>query len=157
GAVQAARGIARVDVEGPASNRPRRPLFLRLAHTCDTLPPGPLDVGDFLLPFGDALRELGDARLLFLLLLRRQERAVAVAHALERGLEAVVIALGDRVELVIVTAGAVHRQSEEGLANGADHLFQLFFADAQPHEHALLRLAHLVPRARDQEAGAEQG
>ena len=41
--------------------------------------------------------------------------------------------LRDRVELVVVAAGAVDRQAEERLADGADHVLELVLADCWPH------------------------
>ena len=46
----------------------------------------------------------------------------------EKRLQAVVIVLRDRVELVIVAAGAAHRQAEEGSADGVGHLGEDFVA-----------------------------
>ena len=56
-------------------------------------------------------------------------RARRRLHRLERCLQAVVLALGDRIELVIVAAGAVHGQSEERLADDSQHFLEIVFAD----------------------------
>ena len=44
--------------------------------------------------------------------------------AFEYGRERVVIGLRYRVELVVMAAGATHRQAEKGAAGGADHVVQ---------------------------------
>ena len=50
----------------------------------------------------------------------------------EGGFETVVVALGDGVEFVVVAAGAVGGEAEEGLGDDADHLFELIFAYGFP-------------------------
>ena len=49
-------------------------------------------------------------------------RPVAAIDAGEDGLEAVVVGLGDRVELVVVAAGAVDGQADEGRHRARDHV-----------------------------------
>ena len=55
-------------------------------------------------------------------------RAVLVGHVVEEGQQAVVVALGDRVDLVVVAAGAVDRQAEEDLAGGRDDVVEAVVA-----------------------------
>ena len=65
--------------------------------------------------------------------------ALAAADAAEGRGEPVVFGLADRVELVVVAAGAVDGQAEEGLADRADEVLQLVAPDDGLH-----RLADLV-------------
>src|SRR5438270_43781 len=60
----------------------------------------------------------------------------------------------DPVELVVVAARAVHRESQEGGAGGGDHVVQLVYARHLFHNRIFVEdYAHLVPRAGDQEPG----
>src|SRR5206468_9916597 len=107
-AVQVADTVAQVALERPARHRRRqlRTLIHRGTHLRPALR---LNGGD--LPFESAdllLRLAGNLRS-FALLGRRQEGTVAGEDAFEGGLEAVVVALQDRIELVVVAAGAVDR------------------------------------------------
>ena len=88
-------------------------------------------------------------------LVRREERPIAVADALEYGLETVVIRLLDGIEFVVVTAGAVHGQAHESLADRAEHVLQLLLADAGLDERADGAVAGLVPRPHGEEAGGD--
>ena len=62
---------------------------------------------------------LGEARLLGV---GRQLEVVAPAHRREEGAQAVVVLLQDRVELVVVAAGAAHAQPHEHLAGIVGHV-----------------------------------
>ncbi len=55
----------------------------------------------------------------------RREVALPLADPAEGGGDPVVLGLADRVELVVVAAGAVDGQAEEGLADGADDVLEL--------------------------------
>src|SRR5205814_394564 len=72
----------------------------------------------------------------------------------EDGLEAVIVALGDRVELVVVAAGAMGRQADEGGHRVGQHVV----AVEQPRlllvhrPLAQLDVADEVPRPRGDEA-----
>ena len=81
----------------------------------------------------------------------------AVPDSGQRGDDAVVIDLANWVELMIMTACAVDRQAEEGLADGADHVLELVLTDHLPHRRALLALPHTVEGPGDQEPGRLDG
>ena len=68
---------------------------------------------------------------------------------LEESEHRVVIALRDRVDFVIVAAGAVHRQSEKRLAGGRDDVVETFVQREQP----VGRL--IVPQAEPVKAGGD--
>ena len=65
-----------------------------------------IDPGADLLPMG----QLG----------RRGDLEIGLIHIVEEGEEPVILALGDRVVLVVVALGAADRQAEEDRAGGAD-------------------------------------
>ena len=69
----------------------------------------------------------------------------------EERLEAVVVALRDRVELVVVAAGAADRQAEDGRPEAVDHLGQHLLADLVRVEVA----ADHVDRAAAVQPGGE--
>src|SRR6202011_3836230 len=71
------------------------------------------EIGELLFQIGDALLSLRESLVLPLHFVWRYNRTIAEADAVEHGLDAVVIALRNGVELVIVAAGAVERQAEE--------------------------------------------
>ena len=52
------------------------------------------------------------------------KRFGTVSHARERRVHSVVVFLGNRVELVVVTASATERQSQERFARGTNHFVQ---------------------------------
>src|SRR5690606_2585462 len=63
-----------------------------------------------------------DQRIAFGELFRRGDNAVVVVNAVEGGKHAVVIALRDGIELVIMAARASDGETEEGLARGPHDL-----------------------------------
>ena len=71
--------------------------------------------------------------------------------------ELVILHLPDRVELVVVAAGAIDGETEERLGDGADDVFQLIAPDDRLHGQALLVLAGGIVRAGDEEAGRLDG
>ena len=75
-----------------------------------------------------------------------------VVHPGEDGLQRVVVALGHRVELVIVTTRAPQRQPEERGAGGVDHAVE-FILPLHQREVDVLALDEIV-RPRDEKAGA---
>ena len=78
------------------------------------------------------------------------QRAVAGLRALENARQGVIVALRDRVELVIVAAGTGDGQAEKCLAGDVD----LFIGQVQQELRAVL---HVVSLAADrQEAGGDQ-
>ena len=76
---------------------------------------------------------------------------------LKRGGDPVIFDLADRVELVVVAAGAGDGQAEEGLADGADHVLHLIPRIHHPHPHGRAGSADLVIRPGVQEAGCLDG
>ena len=76
-----------------------------------------------------------------------------VVHPCEDGLQRVVVALGHRVELVIVTTRAPQRQTEESGAGGVDHAVE-FILPLHQREVDVLALDKII-RPRDQKAGAD--
>ena len=81
--------------------------------------------------------------------------ALAVVDPGEDRLEAVVVALGDRVELVVVAPRTLDGQAQERGAGRRDHVVEVVGALL---EHPLDRLvADDVVRAADQEAGRRPG
>ena len=87
--------------------RPRRRVGQRLAVSA-------------LLQLGEPGAELIDFT--FAARIGEQDVALAVLDAAEDGLEGVEVLLRDRVELVVVTAGAADRQAEEGRRRVADEV-----------------------------------
>src|SRR5260370_572993 len=81
-----------------------------------------------LLAFGDGWIKCRDPSRALRQFRRRAQWPVAVMHAVEYRFETVVIALQDRVKLVVVAMRAVDRQPQESLAHGGEHVFHLFFA-----------------------------
>src|SRR5690606_34849353 len=81
--------------------------------------------------------------------------SLAMPDAVEGRGEAVVLRLQDRVELVVVAAGAVDRQPQKRLADRADVVFEFVLPDDLLHRVALLLLADLVPRTGDKKAGGD--
>ena len=144
---QGSAGLAVLESPGPERDRQALGGLTRLdAGAGLAVEPGDerLGVGDLALQLPD-LGVAGDAFGL------AQGRAVAVADSLEGGLEPVIVALGDRVELVVVAPGAVGRDPEEGLGDGPDHVLQLVLADPLLHRLGLLGVPRLVPGAVHQE------
>ena len=83
--------------------------------------------------------------------LQGRQIALAVADARERRGDPVVFLLEDRVELVVVAAGAVDRQAEEGLADGAEDVLHLVGSNNRLHNRALLVLPGGVISPRHKE------
>ena len=83
---------------------------------------------------------------------------VAAIDAREDGLEAVIVGLRDRVELVVVAAGAVDGHADEGRHRAGDHVV----AVEQPGlelvdgPFAQLDVADEVPRAGGDEPGCDR-
>ena len=75
---------------------------------------------------------------------------VAAIDAREDGLEAVIIGLSDRVELVIVAPRAVDGHAHEGRHRAGDHVIAVEQSRLQLVDgpFAQLDVAHEVPRAR---------
>ena len=61
-----------------------------------------------------------------------------MADAVKGRRHTVVLFLRDGVELVVVTSGTVNRQSEEGLADDADNLFEFVLPHDLFHRVTLL-------------------
>ena len=78
-----------------------------------------------------------------------------VADAGQRRRHPVVLALTDRVELVVVATSAVHRHRQERLPDGSDEVFELVLAHHRLHRRALLFLADGVVGAGDEETGRD--
>src|SRR5262249_54756284 len=76
--------------------------------------------------------------------LERCHVAHPVTHTSQCSSHAVVLSLADRVELVVVTTGAVDRDAEERLADRADQFLDLVLPHDLSHRLALLRLADAV-------------
>ena len=73
--------------------------------------------------------------------------------AFEDRFESVVIFGRDGIELVVVTTGAVDRDPQKGLTDGADKIFQFFLPHPGLHDRAGLAVADLVPGTGDEEPG----
>ena len=138
--------------------RQGRPETLDIAPDVDGGPRGGLAVGvgfglagvDEAIDFGELS---GDAAGLESRVGRGGEGdlALGVLDAREDGLEAVIVLLGDRVELVVVAAGAGDGQAEEGGAGRRDHVVEVVDALlAHPLDGGV---ADLVVRPRDEEPG----
>ena len=82
---------------------------------------------------------------------RGPQLALAVSHALQQGHEAVVVGGRDRIELVVVAAGARERRAEEGGGRSPDHIVELV-GPLVGRQHRVGRF-HAIPRAADEEAG----
>ena len=85
-------------------------------------------------------------------------RPVAAIDAGEDGLETVVVGLRDRVELVIVAAGAVDGQAHEGGHRAGDHVVAVEQPRLQlvDRPFAQLDVADEVPRPGGDEAGRDR-
>ena len=103
-----------------------------------------VELGEFLL-VGGPLGVVGEELPLDLFPVVGHRRDV-----LEKGEQAVVVLLRDRVDLVVVAAGAVDRQAEERLAGGGDEVIE----PVVPRLHAVGRL--VVPEPEPVEAGGDQ-
>ena len=57
-----------------------------------------------------------------------------MANPCKRRFQRVIIPLGNGIEFVVVTAGAVHCQTEERLSHHGDHVFDFLLPDAGFHE-----------------------
>ena len=125
----------------PIARALRRSLPPLLLQSCDHRPLGSdcLGPGRRLLLAG---RELG----------RGSDRPFSMFDAIEDRLDAEVVFLGHRVELMGMAAGAVECQAEEGLADDADHVFHLFFARDGTLRGIGLGIAGPVPGAADEHA-----
>ena len=110
-----------------------------------------LDGLAFLLQLRQPLPHLGQRTL------SNGQRALAVTHAAEGRRQTVILDLPDRIELVIVTTGAVDGQTQERLSHGADDVFQLVLPHHALHGFALLRLTNRVVGTGDQKAGRFDG
>ncbi len=93
-------------------------------------------LGDFLLRFGGRGRAQG---------------TLAVFHPLEEGHHGIVVMCWNGIELVVVTAGAVHRQSQKGRGGRAHHIVQ-FIGPLVGGEHRVAAF-HRIHRSPDQESG----
>ena len=84
--------------------------------------------------------------------------AVFAFHAGEDRPESVILALGNRVQLVVVTAGAVHRHRHGRGHHLRDHVVEVACPGGALQHVALgLDLPDEVPRARGEEAGGDDG
>ncbi len=97
------------------------------------------------------LQLLGGGRLLLVAGQRREHIAVVVVRfdVLKEGRHAVVVALGDRVQLVVVAPSTVHGQAQEDLAGRGDHIVQL----VRPRLSSVGRF--VVPQPQPIEAGGD--
>ena len=87
------------------------------------------------------------------------ERDIAAANAREDGLQAVVIVLRDRVELVVVAAGALDRQPLEGVEDGGDDVVAVEVTADFAVDRVLADVAQraLVPRpGREKAQGRDE-
>jgi hypothetical protein len=76
-----------------------------------------------------------------------------VLHPCKDGLQPVVVGLLNRIEFVIVAAGAVHSQSQERGAGGQDHVIQIVGALLQPDLSDFAQ--HCIVSPSHQEAGSD--
>ncbi len=65
--------------------------------------------------------------------LRCFERSFTSPNSGKRRCDPVVVGLGNRIELVIVTSGAVHRQTEKRLTHRPDVVFHFILPDDGSH------------------------
>ena len=77
----------------------------------------------------------------------------AMSDAFERGAEAVVVLGGDGVEFVVVAAGAVDGEAEEGAAGGGDHVVERGGADVGLGDFVLV--ADVIIGPGDEEGAAD--
>ena len=77
---------------------------------------------------------------------RRPQRAIAMLDAREHGRHAIIIALRQRIEFVIVAAGAIQRQSERGGGDRIDDVVEFVGPGAAAQVGRLGLVADLVPR-----------
>ena len=80
-----------------------------------------------------------------------------MADAVKGRRHTVVLFLRDGIELVVVTSGTVNRQSEEGLADDADNLFEFVLPHDLFHRVTLLRVSNLVIGTCDQKSSSNYG
>jgi len=83
---------------------------------------------------------------------RGTDRPLPVFHPVEDGLDAEVVLLRYRVELVGMAAGTVERQAEEGLADDADHVLHLLLARDGTLRGVGLGIPCPIPGAADEHA-----
>ena len=132
---------ASVDVEGPSRDGPGRAAEgIRRAHGAvepayfgDDPLDAPLQLRDASLAAaplrgGEQRRAVGKQRVEP----SRGHRTSWRPDRLKRSLHVVVLFLRDRIELVVVAAGAIYRQTEKCLGHGSEHLLEEVFADLRP-------------------------
>ena len=152
--MELAAGRCTAILERPADQRlragGRRDAILRAFRSSPG--PFPFESGDRR-PFGG--NRLGAGCCLVLAgsdLGRGGKRPFSVLHPVEDGLDAEVVFLGHRVELVGMAAGTVERQAEEGLADDADHVLHLLLARDGTLRGVGLSIASPIPGAADEHA-----
>ena len=87
---------------------------------------------------------------------RGARAAILPFHAGEDGREGVILPLQDRIELVVVAAGAVDRHATAARHHLRDHVVEVVGAGLTPEHVALgLDLADEIPRPSGQESGSD--
>ena len=81
--------------------------------------------------------------------------SISMTDPIEDRLDAVVVTDGYGVELVIVAAGTIDGESQEGLPNDADQIIHFLFPSDGPLRGIGLRIARLIPRPRNQHARSD--
>ena len=142
------RALGRVHGQGVAVGR----FQLRLLGLAQPVADRRLNVGRLFAEGRDLRIQLFIEALILVALGRRGKVDLLGLSGAEKGLEAVVIGLGDGVELVIVAAGAADGEAEEGGADAVGHLGQQLLP-----QHGLVHVAAgLVDGAAAVEAGRDQ-
>ena len=89
---------------------------------------------------------------------RGARAAILPFHAGEDGREGVILPLQDRIELVVVAAGAVDRHATAARHHLRDHVVEVVGAGLPPQHVALgLDLTDEIPRACREESGGDYG
>ena len=78
---------------------------------------------------------------------------VRMGHVDEEGQEPVVIALGDRIDLVIVASGAVDRHAQDDLSGGGDDAIERIVSGLRPVGRFIVPDPQAVESRRDQGLG----
>ena len=133
--MQFADDVVSVEFKCPATDGRRHDLRVRtrLAHR-ESGPHRLFECCDLPLALGDFLIELSNPRFALALLLGRQDRPIALPHSGEDRSQAIVIALRDRIEFVIVAASTIDRHAEKGLAHDTDDVLEFLLANASRSE-----------------------
>ena len=87
-----------------------------------------------------------------LVVVGRQDSAIAVLHALEDGFHRVIVQLRNGIKLVVMAAGAADGEAEQGRARGAHHVVQ-FVGPLVGREHRIGRTDLVLRPAHDEARG----